>query len=160
VTHPEIERFFMTIPEACQLIMQAAVIGKGGEVFLLDMGEPIRIRYLAEQMIRLSGKRPGSDISILYTGLRPGEKLYEELFYESEDLAETSHPKIRVARGARPLCCEQLAAELQRLEAAVATCDEEAFTSVLHRLVPDWRRDLAEPELVKPPRTPSEVTSA
>lgn len=98
VTHPEIERFFMTIPEACQLIMQAAVIGQGGETFVLDMGEPVKIRYLAEQMIRLAGREPGRDIPIVYTGLRPGEKLYEELFYDSEAYAPTPHAKIRVTR--------------------------------------------------------------
>jgi FlaA1/EpsC-like NDP-sugar epimerase len=84
VTHPDIERFFMTIPEACQLIMQAAVIGQGGEIFVLDMGEPVKIRYLAEQMIRLAGREPGRDVAIEYTGLRPGEKLFEELFYRQD----------------------------------------------------------------------------
>jgi len=97
VTHPEITRFFMTIPEACQLIMQAAVMGRGGEIFVLEMGEPVKIRYLAEQMIRLSGKTPGEDIQIVYTGLRPGEKMYEELFYDQESLAETPHKKIMLA---------------------------------------------------------------
>jgi FlaA1/EpsC-like NDP-sugar epimerase len=158
VTHPEIERFFMTIPEACQLIMQAAAIGKGGEVFVLDMGEPIKISYLAEQMIRLSGKRPGSDISIRYTGLRPGEKLYEELFYESEDLAETSHPKIRVARGGLPVARETVASVVRGLGAAVTGCDDEALAASLQRLVPDWRRD--QPASDDPTRVPpSEVAS-
>jgi len=83
VTHPEIKRFFMIIPKACQLIMQATAIRRGGEIFVLDMGEPIAIPDLADQMIRLSGKLPGEDIAIEYVGLRPGEKLYEELFYES-----------------------------------------------------------------------------
>lgn len=94
VTHPEIERFFMTIPEACQLILQAMVNGLGGEIFVLDMGSPIKIKYLAEQMIRLSGKKPGDDIYIEYTGLRPGEKLYEELFHEQEMLVQTAHSKL------------------------------------------------------------------
>ncbi|MCR4301102.1 MAG: polysaccharide biosynthesis protein [Sulfuricaulis sp.] len=98
VTHPEIMRFFMTISEACQLIMQAGVIGKGGEIFVLDMGEPVNISYLAEQLIRLSGKTPGEDIEIVYTGLRSGEKLYEELFHDAEQLTETSHPKILLAQ--------------------------------------------------------------
>lgn len=98
VTHPQIERFFMTIREACQLIMQAGAIGHGGEIFVLDMGEPVRIQYLAEQMIRLSGREPGRDIEIVYTGLRPGEKLFEELFYSTEGLGETPHPRIYVAR--------------------------------------------------------------
>ena len=154
VTDPEIERFFMTIPEACQLIMQAAVIGQGGEVFVLDMGEPIKIRYLAEQMIRLSGKRPGYDIPIVYSGLRPGEKLYEELFYDFEDLAETAHPKIRVARGGLPLPWE--AAELETLGAAVAACDNEALGAALHRLVPQWHREQSGAAAAPPPRA-SEV---
>jgi len=97
VTHPDIQRYFMTIPEACQLILQANVIGRGGEIFVLDMGEPVKISYLAEQLIRLSGKTPGEDIEIVYTGLRPGEKLYEELFHDAEKLAETGHPKILLA---------------------------------------------------------------
>ena len=80
VTDPRMERYFMTIPEACQLIMQTVVLGKGGEIFVLNMGEPVKISYLAEQMIRLSGKIPGEEIEIEYVGLRPGEKMYEELF--------------------------------------------------------------------------------
>lgn len=98
VTHPEIIRYFMTIPEACQLILQATVIGKGGEIFVLDMGEPIKIKYLAEQMIKLSGKKLGDDINIVYTGLRPGEKMYEELFYKTEELLSTEHEKILLAK--------------------------------------------------------------
>ena len=103
VTHPEIERFFMTIPEACQLIMQAAVIGDGGEIFVLDMGEPVKIRYLAEQMIRLSGREPGEDIADRVHRLcARARSSIEELFYASEDLVATSHPKIRVARAPMP----------------------------------------------------------
>ena len=98
VTHPDMQRYFMTIPEACQLILQAMVNGHGGEIFVLDMGEPIKISYLAEQMIRLAGKEPGKDILIEYTGLRPGEKLYEELFHESEQLASTEHEKLFKAK--------------------------------------------------------------
>lgn len=97
VTHPDVTRYFMTIPEACQLILQASVIGRGGEIFVLDMGDPVRIAYLAEQMIRLSGKTPGEDIKIVYTGLRPGEKLEEELFHASEHLAKTKYSKIFLA---------------------------------------------------------------
>ena len=94
VTHPDVTRYFMTIAEACQLIMQASVLGTGGEIFLLDMGTPIRISYLAEQMIRLSGKTPGKDIEIKFTGLRPGEKLFEELSYHDEIIRKTGHEKI------------------------------------------------------------------
>lgn len=98
VTHPEITRYFMTILEASQLILQAATMGKGGEIFVLDMGEPVKIKYLAEQMIILSGKRLEDDIKISYCGLRPGEKLYEELFYSSEKQIRTSHQKIFLAK--------------------------------------------------------------
>lgn len=147
VTHPEIERFFMTIPEACQLIMQAAAIGRGGEIFVLDMGEPVRIAYLAEQMIRLSGKLPHEDIGIEYVGLRPGEKLFEELFYDSEDLAETAHPKIRVARRRAAAGAAQLAAELKRLQTAVEACDEAAMRASLVALLPEWQDDAGEPDM-------------
>ncbi len=98
VTHPDITRYFMTIPEACRLILQSAVLGEGGEIFVLDMGEPIKISYLAEQLIKLSGKKVGEDIKIEYIGLRPGEKLYEELFHDSEKLTKTVHTKILKAK--------------------------------------------------------------
>ena len=98
VTHPEITRYFMTIPESCQLIMQAASMGEGGEIYVLDMGKPVKILYLAEQMIKLSGTDAEKAIEIQITGLRPGEKLTEELFYENEMLTSTSHNKILLAR--------------------------------------------------------------
>ncbi len=147
VTHPDIERFFMTIPEACQLIMQAAAIGEGGEIFVLDMGEPVKIRYLAEQMILLSGKRPGEDIEIEYIGLRPGEKLYEELFYASEDLAPTLHPKIRVARRGAGFAGDELQPRLEKLKVGAAACDEDAQRAALGALLPQWR-GLTKPEEV------------
>lgn len=136
VTHPEIERFFMTIPEACQLIMQAAVIGRGGETFVLDMGEPVKIRYLAEQMIRLSGREPERDIRIEYTGLRPGEKLYEELFYPTEGFADTPHPRIHIARCAETLETGVLATALSELEDALNAQNEHSAMALLTRLVP------------------------
>ena len=138
VTHPDIERFFMTIPEACQLIMQAAVIGKGGETFVLDMGEPVKIRYLAEQMIRLSGRVPERDIKIEYTGLRPGEKLFEELFYPSEGFADTPHPRIHIARRTEAPGADLLESALSDLGQALADRDDEAAKAVLGRVVPDW----------------------
>jgi FlaA1/EpsC-like NDP-sugar epimerase len=94
VTHPDITRYFMTIPEACQLILQAASMGENADLFVLDMGAPIKIQYLAEQLIKLSGKRLNEDIKIEHTGLRPGEKLYEELFYNKEKLTKTKNNKI------------------------------------------------------------------
>ncbi len=137
VTHPQVERFFMTIPEACQLILQAAAIGKGGEVFVLDMGRPVRIRDLAEQMIRLAGREPGRDIPIVYTGLRPGEKLREELFYATERHRDTCHEKILLAE-APPPDGRRLARALDALEAACREeRDDEALRGLLRELVPE-----------------------
>jgi len=96
VTHPEMKRYFMTIPEASQLVLQAATMGKGGEIFVLDMGEPVKIVELAKELITLSGFKPGDDIEIAFTGPRPGEKLFEELSIEGEDMQRTRHPKISI----------------------------------------------------------------
>ena len=99
VTHPDVTRFFMTIPEASQLILQAGAMGKGGEIFILDMGTPIKIGDMARDLIRLSGFEPEVDIKIEYTGLRPGEKLYEELITDGENIVPTRHEKILVLKG-------------------------------------------------------------
>lgn len=138
VTHPEITRFFMTIPEAAQLILQATTIGKGGEIFVLDMGEPIKIRYLAEQMIKLAGRSLGEDIQIKYTGLRPGEKLYEELFYESEQLVNTDYKKIFQAQY-RSRDWDELTQILKDMIAACAVYDEENLTNLLKQMVPEYQ---------------------
>jgi FlaA1/EpsC-like NDP-sugar epimerase len=98
VTHPEMTRYFMTIPEACELVLEAGFMGKGGEIFVFDMGKPIKIADLAHQMIQLSGLVPGKDIQIVFTGLRPGEKLYEELLSDKENTIPTHHPKIKIAK--------------------------------------------------------------
>ena len=98
VTHPEITRYFMTIPEACQLVLQAGSLGNGGEIFVFDMGQSLRIYDLAKKMVKLSGLELNKDISIEITGLRPGEKLYEELLASSENTLPTHHPKIMVAK--------------------------------------------------------------
>jgi FlaA1/EpsC-like NDP-sugar epimerase len=98
VTHPEIKRYFMSIPEACRLVLQAGAIGNGGEIFVLDMGEPVKIVDLAKQMIKLSGLKEGKDIQIEFSGLRPGEKMFEELFLDDEHTLSTIHPLIRVAK--------------------------------------------------------------
>ena len=101
VTHPEIMRYFMSIPEAAQLVLQSAVMGKGGEIFVMDMGEPVKIADLAKDLIHLSGFSE-EEIKIVYTGLRPGEKLYEELLADEENTLPTPHPKLRIAK-ARPV---------------------------------------------------------
>ena len=104
VTHPEMRRYFMTIPEAVQLVLQAGASGKGGEVFVLNMGEPVRIVDLAKDLIKLSGLEVGTDIEIRFTGTRPGEKLYEELFFTSENALPTGHPKVlRAKNGVLPI---------------------------------------------------------
>jgi FlaA1/EpsC-like NDP-sugar epimerase len=142
VTHSEITRYFMTIPEAAQLILQAGTMGKGGEIFVLDMGEPVKISYLAEQLIRLSGKKPGEDIEIVYTGLRPGEKLYEELFHESEKLTGTTHPKILLANS-RSMDFAQLEQVLDKLAFACGTDDERQIYGLLSELVPEHQSCLS-----------------
>jgi len=149
VTHPEITRYFMTIPEACQLILQAGVLGQGGEIFALDMGEPIKIRYLAEQMIRLAGKSPDRDVAIVYTGLRAGEKLFEELFHAHENYQQTSHAKIFLAQP-RSMSWELLNAQLRQAVQAVRDYDEEALRRCLISLLPEfaWRDGTVEAEIV------------
>jgi FlaA1/EpsC-like NDP-sugar epimerase len=137
VTHPDITRYFMTITEAASLILQAATIGNGGDIFVLDMGEPIRIRDLAEKIIKLSGYRPNIDIEIVYTGLRAGEKMHEELFYEKEQLQGTTHPKLLLANAAHtPLSV--IVSDLEKLSVAVAAGDEDAATGLLRSLVPEY----------------------
>jgi FlaA1/EpsC-like NDP-sugar epimerase len=144
LTHPEIIRYFMTIPEAAQLVLQAATLAAGGDVFLLDMGEPVRIKALAEQMVRLSGlslkdaANPGGDIEIVCTGLRPGEKLFEELLIDAESEA-TAHPLIYRARE-RSVPPDQLWPQIDALQAAIERQDVEAALGVLAALVPEWRR--------------------
>ncbi|MGD8385190.1 MAG: polysaccharide biosynthesis protein, partial [Lysobacterales bacterium] len=139
VTHPEISRYFMTIAEASQLIMQAAVLGSGGEIYVLDMGDPINITYLAEHLIRLAGKEPGRDIQIIYTGLRPGEKLFEELFHELEPYEQTAHEKIFLAHP-RQSNWDELRTLLRDSELAVRRYDTNRLQQVLLRLVPEMTK--------------------
>jgi FlaA1/EpsC-like NDP-sugar epimerase len=137
VTHPEVRRYFMTIPESCQLILEAAAVGTGGEVFVLDMGEPVKISYLAEQMVRLAGKQPGTDVDIIYTGLRPGEKLFEELFHPGEALAQTPHEKLMLARF-REVDWDSFESAFDQLEQASHAYDEPSVRPLLMALVPEY----------------------
>ncbi len=138
VTHPEVTRYFMTIPEAVGLILQAGALGVGGEIFVLDMGQPVKILHLAEQMIRLSGKQPGTDIAIVYTGLRPGEKLEEELFHPQEHYQATAHPKLLLA-SARVVEAAVLLAALDELALACQTYDQARWLPLLRTLVPEFQ---------------------
>ncbi|MDX8388189.1 MAG: nucleoside-diphosphate sugar epimerase/dehydratase [Ghiorsea sp.] len=140
VTHAEITRFFMTIPEAVSLILQAATMGDGGEIFVLDMGEPVKITDMAKQMIRLAGLTPDKDIKIVYTGLRPGEKLFEELFHESEALQGTLHPKIMLS-GIRVVDLEEVQERLTLIRQACADRNVPALIVLLQQLVPEFTPD-------------------
>ena len=137
VTHPEMQRYFMTIPEAAQLVLQASVMGRGGEIFVLNMGAPVRIVDLARQLILLSGLNPGEDIRIEFTGIRPGEKLCEELQLSGERTLPTGHEKISVFAGAA-LPFEQIVRHLERLRNACQTRDLRSVVRELERMVPDY----------------------
>lgn len=153
VTHPDIKRFFMTIPEAVQLVLQASVLGQGGDVFVLDMGEQIRVADLARNMIVLSGLVPDRDIHIAYTGLRPGEKLYEELFEESEQVEPTAHNKIRRAVKTSRLNSDRLAQSLRMLDETLNHGDDEELIRRLGEMVPTYA-PLSSPHAKPPTRQP------
>ena len=136
VTHPDMVRYFMTIPEATQLVLQAGAMGQGGEIFILDMGEPVRILDLAEDMISLSGFRPYEDIDIVFTGIRPGEKLFEELETVGEQIAKTRHPKIYIGTIAG-YPANHIDIALARLRVLSAAGDEESLRAYLSQLLPE-----------------------
>ncbi len=138
VTHPEMRRYFMTIPEASQLVLQAFSIGKGGEIFVLDMGAPVKIADLARNLILLSGLRPGDDIEIRYTGQRPGEKMFEELNLQDERLVQTSHPKIRSYVSDHYLDALQIQALLRSLRPVLERQDVANLLFTLKELIPDY----------------------
>jgi FlaA1/EpsC-like NDP-sugar epimerase len=148
VTHPEMTRYFMTIPEASQLVLQAGGMGDGGEIFILDMGEPVRIVDLAHDLITLSGLRPGKDIEIKFSGVRPGEKLFEELSTDSEHAEKTRHPKIFIGR-IKPHEWAVVDAAVSRLCEIVATGDGEAIRRALVELVPEYQAGRASRKGVK-----------
>jgi len=137
VTHPEMTRYFMTIPEASQLVLQAGTMGQGGEIYVLHMGEPVRIVDLARDMITLSGLRPDIDIEIVFSGRRPGEKLYEELSNEGENVGDTSHPKIGIWKH-RPADRKAVCHAIERLLRIADLNDLSQIQAELKALVPEY----------------------
>jgi FlaA1/EpsC-like NDP-sugar epimerase len=148
VTHPEMRRYFMTIPEAVQLVLQAGALGRGGEVFVLDMGEQIKVVDIATDLIRLSGLEVGADIEIKYTGVRPGEKLYEEMFFTAENVLPTDHPKVLRARNG--LLAEGTMKRIDSLmRSAEAGWNAEEIRKLLQTLVPDFHQHTAHEDEVR-----------
>ena len=138
LTDRRIIRYFMTIPEAAQLVLTSGAMAKHGELFVLDMGKPVHILELAENMIRLSGYEPYKDIEIVETGLRPGEKLYEELLVRTEDLDKTGNEQIFIERD-KPLNPEDIARKLEILRQAAATNDDEICRQAMKQVVETYR---------------------
>ncbi|MBD89393.1 MAG: polysaccharide biosynthesis protein [Deltaproteobacteria bacterium] len=149
VTHPEMVRYFMTIPEASQLVVQAGAMAEGGEIFALDMGEPVRIVDLAEDMIRLSGLDPHDDIEIVFSGVRPGEKLFEELGFDAEAMDTTGHPKIFQGKLA-PIAHERVESGLTRLGACRSSQGRDQVMEALRELVPELQADARERPVLPP----------
>ncbi|MDQ3621034.1 MAG: polysaccharide biosynthesis protein, partial [Verrucomicrobiota bacterium] len=141
VTHPDITRYFMIIPEAVSLVLQSAARAEGGEIFVLDMGKPVKILDLARQMIELSGLTPGTDIEIEFTGLRPGEKLYEELSHHGENVTPTDHPKI-LRFVSTPMAYDQIKAVLKDLEAALLEAEPHELKLLLHKTIPEYTPEI------------------
>ncbi|MBD2387479.1 polysaccharide biosynthesis protein [Cylindrospermum sp. FACHB-282] len=162
VTHPDICRYFMTIPEAVQLVLQAVVLGRSGEVLMLNMGKPVKIVELAEELIRLSGYQVNKDIDIVFTGLRPGEKLFEELFIEGEEYEPTEHEKLFVVKNASRIIPEILAINVEKLRVAAAKNDINSILLLLAQLVSGYSPKYLENNLlsVEAANNISVITSA
>lgn len=137
VTHPEIMRYFMTIPEAVSLVLQAGAYAHGGEIFVLDMGEPVKILDLAKNLIQISGYKPGEDIKIEFTGLRPGEKLYEELLMDEEGLQDTPNRLIHIGKPIE-FDTEQFVEQLKEL-GDMANLDTEQIRQAVQKIVPTYQ---------------------
>jgi len=137
VTHRDMKRYFMTIPEACQLVLEAGFMGKGGEIYVFDMGEPIKIWDLAVKMITLAGLEPGKDIEIKETGIRPGEKLFEELLASKEGLLPTHHPKILIA-AMRPIAEDTVLRQIEELISVADSEPDEMLVRRLKEIVPEF----------------------
>jgi FlaA1/EpsC-like NDP-sugar epimerase len=148
VTHPDMKRYFMTIPEASQLVMQAGAIGQGGEIFVLDMGEPIRILDLAREMIARAGLRPEEDIAIKFTGIRPGEKLHEQLASDNERTRPTSHGKIRVWQ--LTAASEEQVDKMLTILSEVVNADRADVIRALKQCVPEYQAGLNAAEEDRP----------
>ena len=138
VTHPEMKRYFMTIPEACQLVLQAGSMGKGGEIFILDMGEPVHIVDLARDLIRLSGLTADEDVEIHFTGIRPGEKLFEELFLSEEQAVKTYHPRIFIGRLTSPQWSE-IGRQVKELGELASSGDIRQLHAKFKEIVPEYQ---------------------
>ena len=147
VTHPDMKRYFMTIPEAAQLVVQAGAMGQGGEIFVLDMGKEVKIADLAAQMISLSGLKPHEDIEIAFTGMRPGEKLFEELSTSGENISKTKHPKIYIGEFS-PYSAERLRFALDGFASDCENHDEAQVRKRIAKLLPEAMITL--PESIKP----------
>ena len=154
LTHPDMRRYFMTIPEAVQLVLQAAVLGQGGEVFLLDMGEQVSIAELATALIQQAGLEPGRDIEIVYTGIRPGEKLSEELFLADENYQRSRHEKIFVTTRESSIDDQTLAQTIGDLVAASRQMETEQIVDCIHRLIPEYQPKKTVTPSVIPQNTP------
>jgi FlaA1/EpsC-like NDP-sugar epimerase len=150
ITHPEMKRFFMTIPEAVKLIFQATKMSNGNDIFVLDMGEPIKIVDIARRLIKLSGFEPDKDIKIKYIGLRPGEKLWEELWNKDEAPLKTSHPKIYKAVGSHYNNWHLMSEHLAYFQKAVTEQDIEAIFTKLHQMIPEFRIHSPQEEIPTP----------
>ncbi len=156
VTHPDMMRYFMTIPEAAQLVLQAGAMGSGGEIFVLDMGDPVKIVDLARDMITLSGLRPGADVEIIFTGLRPGEKLFEELAIEGEDVSRTTHPKIGIWKN-KPEDFDRICKGIDALVALSDVADMAGISASMRQLVPEYSPDTPQQQ---DPNTSNTVTAS
>jgi FlaA1/EpsC-like NDP-sugar epimerase len=141
VTHPEVTRYFMSAEEAAQLILQSGSMGEGGEIFILKMGDPIKIDQMARELIKLTGREPDSEIEISYVGLRAGEKLYEELITEGEGIVDTQHEKIMVLRGEHEIQCNLLNDQLERLALHAKDLDSKGIKDTLKNIVPEYLPD-------------------
>lgn len=147
VTHPEVTRYFMTIPEACQLVLEAGTMGKGGEIFIFDMGQAIKIADLAKKMVHLSGLEPGRDIDIVYTGLREGEKLYEELLNKHENTLATHHAKIMIAK-VKEYQYEEINKYVDLFHDLVYDSNELKMVALMKELVPEYRSNYSRYEVL------------